>query len=166
MAGLTKNFFNTFLIKLFSKKFYMSWLTSKRRLRFIQQYRTLPKEFYVYLVFVPQDSVVRIGRTSRFKYRVRYLKSSLYNPYEINVIKTNDGDENLAVERYLKKNLAYKNVSGTEWYRVTKYDILRLLSVSDDFKHLSISKPDEEPSSMKTVTMMKQEKPSFNIALS
>lgn len=99
------------------------------------QYRLTPKKYICYIIYVPQDSVCKIGRTCRLQYRLNNLRTGIYREHEVFVIHCRSGYESLTLERHFHKTLKGKHLMR-EWFEdVTPRDIQSLL-VMPDYGHL------------------------------
>jgi hypothetical protein len=105
------------------------------RERLVLKYALTPKKHHCYLIYIPQDGVCKIGRTSRLHWRLNNLRTALYRPHEVYVIHCQTPHESLMLERYFKKQLSSKHIVG-EWYRQVTPNEIQGLLVMPDYGHL------------------------------
>ncbi len=115
------------------------WLGSKRRLAFLEEYRAAPKAHIIYCLVIPEDNILKIGRTSRLSFRIRNLRASIYKDHEFHLIHCADADESLGLDRFLKKALKPKHVIG-EFFRTDLEHVEQVLNESPAFSHLAFQK--------------------------
>lgn len=137
------------------------YFTAGGRERYLQKYRSAPKEYFCYLLVIPSDDVAKVGRTCRLSYRMRNLFAAIYRQHELYLIQCETSHESLKLEKYLKKKLSHKNIRG-EWFASVKPECVQSLLI-DDFGHLLLinKEPESPPPASKT-----QATPDFIISLS
>jgi hypothetical protein len=140
------------------------WKGSLRQTRFLAQYRATPKEYVIYLLVVPNAQCLKIGRTSRFTFRMRNVHASMYDPHTIHVIKCNSGVESLALDRFLRKHFTDQLRIG-EYYNITKDDVVKAIEGSPEFRHLSVIDEGEDQKPLYVDRRRSKSPPSFNITL-
>lgn len=126
-------------------------MLSTVRERMLLRYRLTPKKHHCYLIYIPQDAVCKIGRTSRLQWRLNNLRTALYRPHEVYVIHCHTPQESLMLERYFKKQLVSKHVIG-EWYRHVKPSDIQSLLVMPDYGHLLLVPHDTTSATSTTST--------------
>ena len=105
------------------------WLGSARRVKFLELYRSTRKEYCIYVLHIPEDSVCKIGRSSRMSFRIRNLRASIYKKHTIHIIRCSGAEESLHLDRYLKKTLKAHHRIG-EFYDISPEKIEQILDVS------------------------------------
>ena len=139
------------------------WKGSKRQARFLEMYRAARKEYVIYLLHVPSDSILKVGRTGRMAFRARNLRAGLYKPHTIHVIRCSSAEESLELDRFLKKALSVKHVIG-EWFSTSPEHVLDVLDKSLAFNHLTFSTAeDDTPPLFKPD--LRPRSPNFNIQI-
>jgi hypothetical protein len=136
------------------------YFTAGGRERYLQKYRSAPKEYFCYLLLIPSDDVAKVGRTCRLSYRMRNLFAAIYRQHELYLIQCETSQESLKLEKHIKKKLQHKHIRG-EWFHTTRPADVQSLLV-DDFGHLLlINKESVEPPPVAKVNAP----PNFNIQL-
>jgi hypothetical protein len=90
--------------------------------KYLQRYTAQPKQYVCYLIMIEKEPILKVGRTSRFNYRLRNLSQSLYQNFSYKLIPCENPRESLLLERHLKNVLSQHSIRG-EWYRCRKEDI-------------------------------------------
>lgn len=136
------------------------WIGSIRQMKFLEQYRTTPKVHYIYFIIIEEDSMMKIGRTSRLTYRLRNLRQSIYQEHKVKVIVCVDGDETRKIEQHLHKALIEHNVAR-EWFKTTEAKVTEI--INNQYPHLVITDHDEQQPPLYKLQPEIENK-SFNVA--
>lgn len=100
-------------------------------------YHLQPRSHTVYLCFIPEANVLKVGRSAMVAFRIRNLRASLYQDHEIHTITCQSPQQSLNLDRYLKKHFKGEHVRG-EWFRTTPAQVRDALDNCVEFAHLDL----------------------------
>lgn len=78
-------------------------------------YQNIPNEYCIYFIKIENKNIFKIGRTNKFKIRLKNLKVSLYEKFSYEILKCCCRESSIKKEKFLKKELECYNIIG-EWY--------------------------------------------------